>query len=241
MHEKVDGVQVGQHPMVTRLLKGVFHERPPLPRYSSTWNVQVVLDYLESLGQNDTLSLKHLSWKTAMLLALTRPSRSADLAQLEISRRQYKTDGVLFFPSGLAKQSRQGKVISEFFFPSFPTNASICPVHTLKAYEGSVANMRGNETKLFLATIKPHKAVSSSTLARWLKSLLEAAGVDTSTFSAHSVRGAFTSKAANMGITTVDILKTADWSSESVFQKFYYKPSADAVYGKAVLSSKSLH
>ena len=30
-------------------------------------------------------------------------------------------------------------------------------------------------------------------------------------------------------------------SSELVFQKFYYKPSADAVYGKAVLSSKSLH
>ena len=206
--------------------------------FHDTWNVQVVLDYLESLGQNDTLSLKHLSWKTAMLLALTRPSRSADLAQLEISRRQYKTDGVLFFPSGLAKQSRQGK---EFFFPSFPANASICPVHTLKASEGSVANMRGNETKLFLATIKPHKAVSSSTLARWLKSLLEAAGVDTSIFSAHSVRGASTSKAVNMGITTVDILKTADWSSESVFEKFYYKPSADAVYGKAVLSSKSLH
>ena len=29
---------------------------------------------------------------------------------------------------------------------------------------------------------------------------------------------------ANTGITTSDILKAADWSSETVFTKFYYKP-----------------
>ena len=33
-HEKVDGVNVGSHPAVTRLLKGAFHSRPPQPRYS---------------------------------------------------------------------------------------------------------------------------------------------------------------------------------------------------------------
>ena len=35
---------------------------------------------------------------------------------------------------------------------------------------------------------------------------------------------AATSVAANAGITTCDILKAADWSSETVFTKFYYKP-----------------
>ena len=58
---------------------------------------------------------KQLSWKTAMLLALTRPSRSADLSQLSLIGKQYKPEGVAFIPSGLAKQSRQGKTISEFF------------------------------------------------------------------------------------------------------------------------------
>ena len=47
VHEKVEGHNVGQHPLVTRLLKGIFHDRPPLPRYSGTWNVQNVLNYLE--------------------------------------------------------------------------------------------------------------------------------------------------------------------------------------------------
>ena len=90
-------------------------------------------------------SLKQLSWKTAMLLALTRPPRSADLSQLSLC---YKPEGVAFVPSSLAKQSRQGKPISEFFFPSFPHDPGLCPVVTLKVYEEHTAP---NRTKLFLA------------------------------------------------------------------------------------------
>jgi len=70
VHEKVDGHNVGQYPLVSRLLKGIFHDRPPLPRYTNTWNVQTVLNYLENLGENQSLSLKELSWKLTMLLAL---------------------------------------------------------------------------------------------------------------------------------------------------------------------------
>ena len=36
MHAPVDGVSIGQHLLVSRLLKGAFHARPPLPRYSGT-------------------------------------------------------------------------------------------------------------------------------------------------------------------------------------------------------------
>ena len=229
---------MGQHPTVTRLLKGVFHDRPPLPRYSSTWNVQLVLDFLGALGKNEDLTLKHLTWKTVMLLALTRPSRSADLSQLDLSGRQFKPEGVAFLPRSLAKQSRQGKPITEFFFPSLSEDPKVCPVHALRAYEEKTGSLRGDETKLFISLIRPHKCVTSSTIARWLKSLLEAAGVDTTIFHAHSVRGASTSKAANLGITSNDILKAADWSSESVFQKFYYESTYDSSYGRAVLSSQ---
>lgn len=126
--------------------------------------------------------------------------------------KQYKPEGVSFAPSGLAKQSRKGKTITEFFFPSFPHDSGLCPVNTLKAYESRTAPYRGGEQKLFLALIKPYKAVTSSTMARWLKSLLEAAGINTSVFTAHSVRGASSSVAANLGVTKNDILKAADWS-----------------------------
>ena len=84
--------------------------------------------------------------------------------------------------------------------------------------------------------IKPYNSVSSPTIARWLKSVLAKAGVDTNIFKAHSVRGASTSAAASAGVTTNDILNAADWSSESVFQKFYYKPEQNSTFGVAVLS-----
>ena len=31
VHDKVDDMDVGKHQLVTRLLKGAFHARPPLP------------------------------------------------------------------------------------------------------------------------------------------------------------------------------------------------------------------
>ena len=108
----ISWLHVGQHPLVTRLMKGVFNDRPPLPRYTCIWNVQGVLPHVSSWGSNDSLLTEQLSWKTAMLLALTRHSRSADLSHLSL---QYKPEGVSFAPSSLAKQSRQGKPITECF------------------------------------------------------------------------------------------------------------------------------
>ena len=46
-HSKVDDHPVGQHPLVSRILKGIYNERPPLPRYSTFWDVGVVLRYLK--------------------------------------------------------------------------------------------------------------------------------------------------------------------------------------------------
>ena len=131
VHDKVDGVEVGKHPTITRLLKGAFHERPPLPRYTSTWDVNRVLQYLKSLGPSSDLTLKKLTHKLVILLALTRPSRSADLSSLSLARRRCSPEGVTFLPAALAKQSRQGKPLVEFFFPSFSHDESLCPVQTL--------------------------------------------------------------------------------------------------------------
>ena len=239
IHDKVDGYEVGQHPLVTRLIKGAFHERPPQPRYSETWDVSKVTAYLQSMGGNDTLSLSDLTHKTVMLMALTRPSRSADLTGLNLDHRKYSPEGVTFLPTKLAKQSKQSKPLTEFFFSAFPSNKLLCPVTTLHAYEERTRERRNNnnESQLFIALIKPYNPVTSSTIARWIKSVLTKSGIDTGIFKAHSVRGAAASAAAREGVTTNDILRTADRSSENVFQKFYYKPENKANnFGTAVLS-----
>ena len=213
-----------------------FKERPPQPRYSATWDVSKVTAYLESLGENAVMSLQNLTFKTVMLLALTRPSRSMDLVNLDLRFRQFSPEGVTFQSAKLAKQSRQNKPLKEFFFPKFTENVKLCPVQTLQAYENCTASKRcSNSKQLFIAVIRPYKPVSSSTIARWLKTVLSSAGIDTSVFKAHSVRGAATSAASDAGVTTNDILNAADWSNQSVFQKFYYRCQKNSSFGHAVL------
>ena len=86
MHIPIEGVSIGQHPLVSRLLKGAFQSRPPLPRYQGTWDVSVVLHHIGGHQLDQSLSLKELSLRTVMLLALTRPSRSADISKLRIQK-----------------------------------------------------------------------------------------------------------------------------------------------------------
>ena len=195
---------VGEHPLVSRVLKGAFHERPPQPRYSETWDVSIFTRYIDSLGPNSEITLSDLTHKLTMLLALTRPSRSADLANLNLQ-----------------------------------FNNHLCPVNTLRTYEERTKKLRGEESRVFIAVIKPHKAVASCTIARWLNNILTKSGINTNIFKAHSVRSASVSTAANAGITTNDILKVADWSNATVFQKYYYKPERDPTFEKTVLSKLS--
>jgi len=114
-HDLVDGRNIGQHPLVCRLLKGVFNKRPPLPRYSDTWKVDTVTDYIKSLPPNSQLSLSALTGKTLVLMALVRPSRSADLAKLKVSARRDSPEGISFMPEALAKQSRPGRQIVDYY------------------------------------------------------------------------------------------------------------------------------
>ena len=116
IHTTVDGVPVGKHPLVTRLVKGVFNMRPPLPRYSSTWDLQVVLDHIESMGRTSTLSQKILTWKTVFLLAVTHPSRSADLAKLDVKRLRYERSGVTSSRQQWQNSLAQGSLLLNYFF-----------------------------------------------------------------------------------------------------------------------------
>ena len=59
--------------------------------------------------------------------------------------------------------------------------------------------------------------MSSPTVARWLKELLHMSGIDTSTFKAHSIRGAVTTEVARQGFSISDILQFADWSQQNTF------------------------
>ena len=50
---------------------------------------------------------------------------------------------------------------------------------------------------------------------------MESAGINTKTYTAHSVRSAVTSKAKSRGMSLSLILKTGNWSNAQTFALFY--------------------
>ena len=88
---------------------------------------------------------------------------------------------------------------------------------------------------LFVCYVKSHHPITAPTLSRWLRMVLKNAGIDTDILKAHSVRGASTTAAVNNNIPLDDVMKMADWSCVSSFQKFYYKPVFEANYAHSVL------
>ena len=85
--------------------------------------------------------------------------------------------------------------------------------------------------------MKPHKPVTSATIARWVKTVLSLAGID-GVFTAYSTRGASTSAAARAGIALSDIMEAADWSRKSTFRKFYHRPTQKSAFAMGVLNSQ---
>ena len=69
------GLNVGHHPLVSTAKKAFWQLKPPIPRYHGTYDVNIVLRYIENLGQNETLTMKQLSEKTVFLVAFSTLSR----------------------------------------------------------------------------------------------------------------------------------------------------------------------
>lgn len=106
-------------PTITRLVKGIFNIQPPVLRYSATWDIQRVLNYLEAGGQPSTLSLK--ARHSGQCFCWLLHGRWGQQICLSIVWELTQMDWVAFFPVVLAKQSRQGKPIQLRSFSSSPS------------------------------------------------------------------------------------------------------------------------
>lgn len=237
----IDGNPVGQTLLVKRLLKGILRKNPPLPRYKETWDIDLILKYFMSLSDNSELDMKTLSKKLATLLAITAPKRASEIVRLDTRFMHIGDDGVTFQLPGLSK-TQSDCTPKEVFYSNFPSNKKLCILDCLQNYLILTKKFRDSDKSkanpLIRTMVKPHKQLSPTTLANWIKQVLKVAGVDTDKFKAHSTRSASTSKARDSGIAINDIMKMADWSNARTFQRFYYRNtnSQSNKFGNAVLT-----
>ena len=205
---------------------GVSNLRPPVPKYAFTWDVEGILTFLKSWSPNDSLSDKQLSMKMAMLLSLTAISRSSELQLLDLVFLSKFSKKFSFEIHGTMKHLKKNQRPKPIEFYVYPGDKDLCPVNIIDCYIKRSESWRGDMgqvSKLFLSYTKPHGPITSTSIARWIKHILDMAGIDASIFQAHSVRGASSSKALTRGLSVQDILVKGNWSRESTWQKFYHK------------------
>ena len=156
----------GAHPMVCRFLKGVFQLKPSLPKYRNIWDVNIVLTYLSSLHPPKDLTLKDLTLKTTMLLALLSGQRCQTLHFLSVSSMVMKPDSCVFTIHKLLKTSRPGKHVTNLTFTAYSPDNRLCPIVCLSEYVKRTSKLRTRSDQLLVSIQKPHKPVSTHAMVK---------------------------------------------------------------------------
>ena len=101
---------MGSNDKVCKLLSGVFNLRPSQPKYTFTWDVQTVLEYIKvNWPFNNVLLEKLLSLKLSMLFALVSASTAVQIQHLDILKMGRLPDQYKFVYTKLHKSWRKGK------------------------------------------------------------------------------------------------------------------------------------
>ena len=174
--------------------------------YVDTWDVDVVLTFLENMPDNPQLDDSFLTWKLSMLLALTGALRASELALLDVEFMSDQGTSISFTLPGLTKtRSKTHPKCVKIDFHEFTDNPSLDVTACIRNYILRTSQWRVSKShhKLLLATTKPHNPVATSTISGWLLRVMEVAGLDVSKYKAHSTRAASTSKVRVKGMWVI--------------------------------------
>ena len=229
-----NGMTFGKNKLVSRLMKGIFRKRPALPKYTVQWDVGIVFRHFMSCSELGEISLEFQVMKLALLFCILSGQRTQSLGELRLENMHLDNSRAIFYISEILKTTRPTFHTESLDLKSFPLNKVLCPVSCLLQY----LHMTGRsekETKigpLFLSYAN-HKPIKSGTIAKYVVVMLEQAGINISTFSAHSCRGASTS-AAKRSLSLADIRKAAGWTNCSTFARYYDRPVMEN-FGEVIL------
>lgn len=217
-----NNVSFGKLLIVKRFMKGVFQLKPVFPKYTMVWDVNKVFNLFRTFSAPEELSLKILTLKLCMLIMLiSGGQRSQTLHSIEKENIKFISDDLVYIPiMNVLKQTTVNNHTKPLKLISY-TDKKLCVVSHLRIYLDKMKVIAPNEKQLFVSFIKPHKAVSKDTIARWCKETLKMSDIDVSKYSTHSSRAAATSKAKEKGVPLKTIIDSAGWKNETMFAKIY--------------------
>ncbi|XP_046692704.1 uncharacterized protein LOC124377322 [Silurus meridionalis] len=258
-HIGIDGNTIGHHPLVCRFMKGARRlstfSKPLVP----PWDLSVVLSALSQspFEPIESIDLKLLSLKVALLLALSTAKRVSELHALSVhiscmrfasdfSRVALKTNPA-FIPKVCesAFACRQVDLVA-FHPPPFSSAEEerlhcLCPVRALRHYVDRTEGLR-RSNQLFVSWVDSRKGspVSRQRLSHWLVEAIimcyNSVGLNPPEgLRAHSTRGLAT-VGAFKGVSIQDICAAACWASPHTFVRFYRLDVTEPSLAHSVLS-----
>ena len=232
-----DRLDIGNDESIGRLFKYFYRQRPSLPRYLVSWDVNILLKLLISWHPSSALSLEKLTLKTISLVAVTSSDRAQTLEALDIEHTSFSNDAVHFAVYSLLKTTRKNrptKVVS--CHKSANPSLDVCEyvssylTRTLKFRLKAVRKGSPKPTQLFLSYFTG-KPIKRATISKYILKTMSWAGIDTDCYKAHSVRGAIPSLMSSAGASASDIISQGDWQHVSTFDRYYRRVNDDSPAG----------
>ena len=217
-----EGIEFGKHPIVTRMLKGIFRTRSALPRYICIYDAEIVMEFLKSLPSWEEITLKWLTLKLVILLVLSSSHRCQTLNSLPIEHMDTNIQQVTFYIPKVIKKATTMFHPKPIILQAFPADERICPVRNIVEYIKASEKFR--KSKILLLSCYSHEPIETQTISRYVKLALKAAGINIKIFTAHSTRHTSSADKFMKRLSLNDIIKKGGWKSSSLFRRFYNLP-----------------
>ena len=117
------------------MLKGIFKLRPTFPRYTVTYDSDIILSYIDSLPPNNILLLEMLTKKLVTLLCLLSGQRSQFMGALDWKFSHYPHGKFTFAVPKIIKTTRQSKHLQPLEYVNYSANKKLCIVEYLLEYK----------------------------------------------------------------------------------------------------------
>ncbi|XP_069600610.1 uncharacterized protein [Ranitomeya imitator] len=255
------GDNIAANKWVSRFIKSCERSNPVhIPRLPP-WDLNLVLEALTDspFEPLDAIPLKVLTYKVALLVALTSARRVSDIQALSVDppflmvfqdRIVLKPD-----PSYLPKVASIYHRSQEIILPSF-FNTPVTPeqhkLHTLDVRRAILTYIERSQTwrqsRALLVSFQGRKkghGVTKATISRWIREAICLAYTSKGEIppvgiKAHSTRAMASSWAEHADVPIHLICKAATWFTPSTFYNHYrldLSASSDLTFGRAVLST----
>lgn len=141
-------VQVGQSPRCSSLMKAIQLESGNTTRLIRMWDVEKMLIVIESMGSNETLSVRQLNQKGLCLLLLLASMRFTEMMRIDIDKSHLEVEKGIWHLHTL----RKGKRSYEYVMVARMTERILCcPFSVINELACKTRRMKGKQTALFLA------------------------------------------------------------------------------------------